>query len=141
MSVEFIWLLGAQAGRHQRALRCYISTHRGKKKHVPGRWLITQKRTSRNTTTKNKTKSKVGVQYKTRSKQITTNVSSSCSTALLIACVGDWLIKQRLCPFPLYTTCSIITSLKHRMPLQDWTDLQPIGKGFFPPHTVYTHIL
>lgn len=54
MSVEFSWLLGAQAGRHQRALRRYISAHRrGRKKtkHVPARWLITQRRTSRNTAT------------------------------------------------------------------------------------------
>lgn len=32
LSVEFSWLLGAQAGRHQRALRRYISAHRGEKK-------------------------------------------------------------------------------------------------------------
>lgn len=32
MSVEFSWLLGAQAGRHQRALRRYISAHRENQK-------------------------------------------------------------------------------------------------------------
>lgn len=64
---------------------------------------------------------------------------SSYSSALLTDCVADCLIKQRLCPFPLYTTCFIITSLKHRMPLQDLTDLQPIGKVFFPPHAVHIY--
>lgn len=45
MSVEFSWLLGAQAGRHQRALRRNISAHRGRtKKHVVEREIVDKKK-------------------------------------------------------------------------------------------------
>lgn len=83
MSVEFSRLLGAQAGRHQRALRRYISAHtRGVKKTCS---------TEMGDYTKNKQIScnnegkKKKMKPETKSKEKTINVNSSCSAVLLAA--------------------------------------------------------
>ncbi len=73
MSVKFSWLLGAQAGRHQRALRRYISAHRGDQKRC--RSHKEEKR--RNATIKKERKQRIDV--RTRDKLITINSNSSSS--------------------------------------------------------------
>lgn len=85
MSVEFSWLLGAQAVRHQRALRRYIlarPTEETKKKQERLDYIKVQKQKCCNKKEerergKNKTK-------RTRSKLITMNMNRSCSAAQAI---------------------------------------------------------